>query len=353
MDVYKRLREKIDKSIPIPSPETKAEVEIEILKRIFTPEEADLALNLSPQPEDAKTIAERVGRSADDIIPVLEAMVRKGGIFKIYTDEPMYCLVPMMPGIYEFQLGKLTPDMVKLFEKYYAEGQGEAIFSNETPFSRVVPVKRAIPTEVNILTYEEVDNIINGAEVVTLADCLCRSNKKMIGEGCDAPIEDMCILLNSWGVYYAKNGLGRQVSKEEAKKALDRAEEAGLVHEALNVKEAKDALFICNCCGCCCAILRGITQLKIPTAVAKSNFMAVVDEERCVGCGECVERCHIDAISLDDSVIEINYDRCIGCGVCVPSCPEEALSMKKREIQIAPPDTMNDLMIKIMQGRKV
>lgn len=352
MDIYRKLREKIDKSIPIPSPKTKAEVEIEILKRIFTPEEAELALNLSPQPEEVKVIAERSGKSTGEIVPILEEMVRKGGIFKIYTDAPRYCLVPMMPGIYEFQLGRLTPEMVKLFERYYAEGQGEAIFSSEAPFSRVVPLKIALPAEINILTYEEVEKIIDGASFVTLADCLCRSNKKMIGEGCDAPIEDMCILLNSWGIYYAKNGLGRRVSKEEAKKALSRAEEAGLVHEALNVQDARDALFICNCCGCCCAILRGITQLNIPTAVAKSNFMAVIDEDKCVGCGECVERCQIDGIELNDSVAEINYTRCIGCGVCVPSCPEDALSMKRRDVQITPPDTINELMTKIMQGRR-
>lgn len=280
-------------------------------------------------------------------------MVKKGGIFKIYTDEPMYCLVPMMPGIYEFQLGKLTPDMVKLFERYYAEGQGQAIFSTEIPWSRVVPIKKAIPTEVNIFTYEEVDRIINEADAVALANCLCRSNKKMIGEGCNAPIDDICILLNSWGVYYAKNGLGKLVSKKEAKKALDNAEDAGLVHSALNVKDAKDALFICNCCGCCCALLRGITQLKIPTAVAKSNFMAVVDGDTCIGCGECVERCHVNAISLDDLTAKINYDRCIGCGVCVSSCPEKALSMKRREIQIAPPDSRRELMGKIMKGRGI
>jgi len=351
MEVYKRLREKIDKSIPIPTPQTKSEVEIEILKRIFTPEEAELACNLSPQPENVKTIAERMGRSPDEISPMLEEMVKKGGIFKVYTDEPMYCLVPMMPGIYEFQLGKLTPDMVELFEKYYAEGQGQAIFSNKTPFSRVVPIKKAIPTEISVLTYEEVERLIDEADTVTLATCLCRSNKKMIGEGCDAPIDDICILLNSWGVYYAKNGLGKEVSKEEGKKALDRAAEAGLVHCTLNVKEGKDTLFICNCCGCCCALLRGITQLKIPTAVAKSNFMAVVDEDECTGCEECMEHCHVKAIELKDSIAEIDYNRCIGCGVCVTFCPVDALSMKRRETHITPPDTINDLMVNIMKGR--
>ena len=252
---------------------------------------------------------------------VLEEMVKKGAIFKVYTKEPLYSLVPMMPGIYEFQLGKLTPDMVELFEKYYAEKHGEAVFSNKTPFARVVPIKETIPAELNILTYEEVENIIEEADSITLATCLCRSNKKMLGEGCDGPVDDICMLFDSWADYYAQNGMGRRVSKEEGKNALKRAEDAGLVHSAMNVQQG--ALFICNCCGCCCALLRGITQLEIPTAVAKSNFVAEILEDECTACGECEEICQIKAIEMDDSVAVVLKERCIGCGVCASRCPVE------------------------------
>jgi Na+-translocating ferredoxin:NAD+ oxidoreductase subunit B len=349
MDVYERLREKIDQSIPITTPATKSKVEIEILKRIMSPDEAEIACLLSGQPETAETISKKAGMEAEKIKIILENIVKKGGIFKVYTAEPLYSLAAMMPGIHEFQVGKNTPDMVELFEKYYAEKHGEAVHSNRTPFSRVVPIKETIPAELNILTFEEVENIINQAGAITLATCLCRSNKKMIGEGCDGPVDDICILFDSWADYYAENGMGRKVTKEEGKKALKRAEEAGLVHCAMNVQQG--ALFICNCCGCCCLLLRGITQLHIPTAVAKSNFIAEISEDECTGCGECAETCQVKAIELVDSIAVLGEGLCIGCGVCASNCPVEAITMTRREQETVPPSSINDLMVKISQGR--
>ena len=349
MDIYEKLREKIDQSIPIPTPSTESRVELEILKNLLTPEEAALAIHLSGQPEPLDEIAERVGISTDELRPQLEALVSKGTVFKVYLEEPLYSLACMMPGIYEFQVNRLTPDMVKLFEKYYAEGHGKAVFSNKTPFPRVVPVQESIPAQMTVYTYEEVENIIDKAAAVTLANCLCRQNKKLVGEGCDAPADDICILLDAWGDYYAENGLGRRVSKEEGKKALKRAEEAGLVHNSLNVQGG--ALFICNCCGCCCALLRGITELELPTAVATSNFIAEVSEEDCTECGMCEERCQVNAIEMNDSAASVIEDRCIGCGVCVSGCPEEAISMRRRKKEIVPPEDLNDMMMRIAKGR--
>jgi Na+-translocating ferredoxin:NAD+ oxidoreductase RNF subunit RnfB len=121
------------------------------------------------------------------------------------------------------------------------------------------------------------------------------------------------------------------------------------VHSAFNVQ--KGAIGICNCCGCCCAILRGITQLEIPSAIAKSNFVVEIEEENCVGCGECVERCQVKALDLDDSVVVLLEERCIGCGVGVSSCPSEAIVMKRRKEGIVPPETVNELMARIAEDR--
>ena len=349
MDIYEKLREKIDTSIPIPTPATESKVEIEILKKLITPDEAEIACSLSPLPEDASTIAQRAGMDVEKLKPVLEELVRKGLIFKVYTDDPLYNLVPMLPGIYEFQVNKITPDMIELFESYYAEKHGEALFSLKTPLARVIPVKESISAELNILTYEEVENLIDEADSVTLTDCLCRKNKKMIHAGCDGPVDDICIVLDSWADYYAENDLGRKVTKEEGKNALKRAEDAGLVHNALDVQ--KGSPFICSCCGCCCAVLRGITQLKIPTAVAKSNFIAEIAEDDCTGCGECEELCQIKALELEDSVALLLEERCIGCGVCASHCPVDAITMKRREKETVPSASMDDLMLKIAEER--
>ena len=350
MDPYEKLREKIDQSSPIPTPATESKVEIEILKRIFNPDEAEIACQLSGQPQDVATIAKRAGMEVEKLKTALEEMVKKGAIFKVYAEDPLYALFPIVPGIFEWQLGKLTPGIAELFEKYYEEKQGEAVFSNRTSFTRIIPVKKSIPAEVNILTYEEVENLIDGASSVALANCICRSNKKMIGEGCDGPVDDICILFDSWADYYAENGLGRKVSKEEGKDALKRAEDAGLVHNALNVQQG--ALNICSCCGCCCALLRGITQLEMSTAVAKSNFIAAIMEDECTGCGECAESCQINAIELNDSIAVLKKERCIGCGVCASNCPVDAIVMNRRQEETVPPASMEDLMVKISEGRE-
>ena len=349
MNIYEKFREKLHNSIPIPTPSVKDKIELEILATLITPEEAEIASNVSPQPENLKTIAERAGLDPQVLGPILEEIVEKGVIFKVYLDDPLYCLFPMMPGIYEFQVGRLTPEQVNLFEKYYAEGHGEAVFKNKMSFSRTIALDKSVPAETNVLTFEEVDHIIDNASSITLAPCLCRTNKKLIGEGCDAPADDICILFDSWAEYYARKGLGRAVDKAEAKKALERAEKAGLVHVTMNVKVG--GLYICNCCGCCCALLRGITQLNIPTSITKSNFRATVSEKDCVGCNVCVDACHVKAIRLEDSLAVISEESCIGCGLCVSACPYGALAMERKEQIDATPETIPDLLGAIAAGR--
>ncbi|WAC07015.1 MAG: 4Fe-4S binding protein [Thermodesulfobacteriota bacterium] len=349
MDVYEKLRKKMDQSIPITSPATESKVEIEFLKSILAPDEAEIVCLLSGQPEDSETISKRSGMETKKLKTILEKLVKKGAIFKVYKDEPLYSLVPMMPGIFEFQLGKFNPHKAKLWDRYYTEKLGKAIYTNKTPFFRIVPINKSIPTELNILTYEEVDNIINKADSMVLATCICRDNKKMMGEGCDKPIDDICMFFDSWADYFAENGMGRKVTKEEGKKALKRAEEAGLVHSTMNVQQGP--LFICNCCGCCCMLLRGFTQLHLPIETAKSNFIAKISEDECTGCGACVEFCQVKAIELGDSVAVLDKKLCIGCGVCASNCPVEAITMARRKQTTVPPSSIDDLMVKISQGK--
>ncbi len=352
MDSYERFRKKIDEACPFPSPSTESKVELEILAGLMSLEEAEIACNLSGDPETTETVAARAGIAAEKLGPVLEELVRKGVIFKVYTEDPLYCLAPIMPGIWEFQLGKLTPEMLGLFQQYYAEGQGKAFLTLKPLPFRVIPIRESIPAKLNILAYEEVEGFIDRAFSVALADCHCRAVKRMVGEGCDAP-DDVCIYLDVWSEYFEKNTNARKVSKDEAKEALRRAAKAGLVHATFNSQEG--AMFICNCCSCCCVGLRGITQLKIPVAemIATSNFIAEVSKSDCVGCGECVDRCQIGALVLDDSTVTLVEENCLGCGACVAVCATNAISMKRRAVQTTPAKTSDDLLRQIAEGRRV
>lgn len=130
---------------------------------------------------------------------------------------------------------------------------------------------------------------------------------------------------------------------------MARAREAGLVHNTMNVQ--KGSVFICNCCGCCCASLRAINELKIPTAIAKSNFIAEISSNECTGCGVCVDRCHVHALELVDDVAHLIEERCIGCGVCGGGCEFEAISLKRKDEIVPPPADVREFMELHKAGR--
>ena len=115
--------------------------------------------------------------------------------------------------------------------------------------------------------------------------------------------------------------------QEEALEILHRAEEAGLVLQPAN---AKDPLFICACCGCCCGVLRSVKRHPKPASVVSSPFAASLDVETCAGCGTCTDRCQMEAVSLDDGKAALDLDRCIGCGLCVTTCPTHSLSLVRK-----------------------
>jgi Na+-translocating ferredoxin:NAD+ oxidoreductase subunit B len=118
------------------------------------------------------------------------------------------------------------------------------------------------------------------------------------------------------------------VTKEEALAVLDKTEKIGLVHTVSNVAEG--IYYVCNCCGCCCGILRGITEFGIEKSVAAANYYSVIDPEICQGCGTCVKRCQMHAISLQDAISVVNRSKCIGCGLCVTGCPVKVARLEKK-----------------------
>ncbi|MGV8073555.1 MAG: ATP-binding protein [Syntrophobacteraceae bacterium] len=348
MDSYEKLMEKLV-NLPFRSPRTESKVEIEILKRLMTPEEAEIACNLSPKPQTAETIAQRMGMDTEDLRKALETLVEKRAIFKEFAEEPRYALTAFLPGIWEWQVGRMSPEDVNRWEQYWQEGLARDLLTNKTPVIRVVPVSKSIPAELNVFAYEEAEKLIDEAATVTLADCICRHSKKIIGEGCDAPAKDTCIILDGWSDFYANTKIGRRATKEEAKEILAMAREIGLVQTAFNVQ--KGPVFICNCCGCCCGSLRAINELKIPTALAKSNFIAEISEDACTGCGMCIERCHVHALEIVAGVAHLSKERCIGCGVCVASCEFEAITMIRKDGAAPPPADVREFMALHVAGR--
>ena len=109
---------------------------------------------------------------------------------------------------------------------------------------------------------------------------------------------------------------------------LDKAEEMGLVHTVSNVM--KGVGYVCNCCGCCCGILRGINDWGIENSVAHANYYATIDADECLGCGTCRKRCQVHAISDSNGVSVVDRRKCIGCGLCVTGCPNGVAKLERK-----------------------
>ena len=336
---YKRLAERLD-ALPNGFPPTADGVELQLLAKIFTPEEAALAARLRLTQETPEQIASRVGGDSKELSKRLKRMARKGLITAGRTEEGLgYGLMPFVVGIYEMQIGNLDAELAQLFEDYYMTVFGQ-VLSVKPAYHRVIPVNETVRTDMEVQPFESAAEIVKDAKAWGVLDCICRKQKELIGDPCDHPM-DVCMAFSQKPGAFDNNPVITAVSREESMTTLQRAADAGLVHSVSN--KQREMSYICNCCTCSCGILRGIADLGVANAIAWSGFVNQVDEELCVACDLCIEHCQFDALSLD-GVLQVDSMRCVGCGVCVPFCPEEALSLVRRPAdEIEPiPDSMDD-----------
>jgi ferredoxin len=250
-------------------------------------------------------------------------------------------------GIWEFHVNDLDTGLIKdmneylptLFDKNWKKG----------PQLRTIPVGRSITPELEVLPYEQAQALVRAQKKFLVAPCICRREHKMVGKGCDKPIET-CLVFGGGADYYERNGLGRIIDKEEALEILEKADEAGLVLQPSN---ARRIVNICCCCGCCCQVLKNLKRYPKPAALVSTPFVAAVDTDTCEACGTCVERCQMEALRLEDDCVVLDSDRCIGCGLCVSTCPTDSLSLQRKPEaeQAEIPKNMTESYIKLARER--
>ena len=330
--VYEQLAEALDK-LPNAFPRTSSNVELSILKKLFSPDEASLASQLSGSMESAETIAKRIGLSPKETESKLTQMVKRGFLWhKNEGEKPLFRLAPFVVGIYEAQLENMDHELAHLVEEYLANGGAAGIMKPQPAIHRVIPAQKAVKSEW-ILPYDDVKAVLLESKTFRLNDCICRKQQDQIGHKCTFPLRT-CLSFSS----SESRQTPYDISKEEALAFLDKTEEIGLVHTVSNVM--KGIGYVCNCCGCCCGILRGITEWGIDNSVAYANYYAVIDPDECLGCGTCRKRCHVQAISEKDGVSVVDRKKCIGCGLCATGCPSGAAKLlRKPENEIVNPPT--------------
>ena len=327
-------------------PATRSGVELRILERLFRPEEARLAIYLTHRFESAEEICQRAaagGFSGDACAALLDAMAGKGSILKKMSNGAAgYALVPFVVGMFEFQVRHLTPELYDDTARYFREAYGLEYLSTARPQMRVIPIEQSVSDSPHIATYDEIRQIIDQADgKIGVAECICRKGKDLVGEPCrKTDRREVCLGFRDYFDTYRREGWFKEISKQEALEILARSEKEGLVLQATNEMYPQA---VCACCSCCCGILNTLKNVPNRADFVAANYRARVDDDKCAGCGLCVDRCHMEAISISDKKAVIDPKRCIGCGVCVPACTTGALSMEERTVPCIPPETTEDL----------
>jgi ferredoxin len=323
-DSYQRLARVLD-TIPNGYPSTEAGVELRILEKLFTPEEAELTAELHLTKETAEEIAVRTGRDRLETYKMLKGLARKRVIYAGRTDRGLgFGLMPFAFGIYELQMDDFDEEMAHLFEQYYPHiGKELAI---KPQLHRVLPVNETIRNDMEVRPFESVSEILAESNSFGVIDCICRKQQAFVGDPCDHPL-DVCMVMSKIPSFWENSPPIKALTREEAEATLLRAAEAGLVHSVANSQDG--VWYVCNCCTCSCGVLRGLNELGIANVIARSAFVSHVEVDLCTACELCLDHCQFDALSMD-GVAVVDEIRCVGCGVCVLSCPDDALVMVRR-----------------------
>jgi electron transport complex protein RnfB len=345
--VYRELQEHLDKQA-VGFPATESGVEIRILKELFNPEQAELAMYLSYEPRSAADIYERAGESGvtlEKVKVILSELANNGSIGETIRDGvEYYYTMPLLIGVVEWHASKATSQFWADFGEYTGSAYGKAYAGTKISQMRTIPVMKSIDPEHSVTTYDHIREIINNTDgPISLSPCVCREGAKGRGEPCQKTSRtESCMAFGDWARRFITKANAKEITREEALEITRQNEEDGLVLQPSNYQKLD---FICACCGCCCGVLKIQKLLPKPAENWTHNYYAVVDTELCTGCGTCVERCQIDAVSIDElngwSIIDL--DRCIGCGNCVVTCPSDALKMVKMKNESVPPEDATGL----------
>jgi NAD-dependent dihydropyrimidine dehydrogenase PreA subunit len=315
---------------------------VDILKEVFSPLEAEVALCIpnTPIPLEPVSVDEiRKGTNLDQgaLVEILEGLDQKDLVYsaRMSDGKKGYALHQVgfgFPQTFHWK-GEDTPQarkMARLIAKYFnRQVTREAFSPSETKPYRYIPVGKTVPTGVQgVYPFHMMEHVIENATAIAVAHCTCRVAYRLAGKGCDHPTE-VCMKFNDMARYVIEKGLAKEISKDEALAIVKQAEESGLVHFVDNAEG--EIQHNCNCCGCACWNVGSIRRRKIPRDVLMATyFIRTTDEDQCTGCGECVDICPVQAVTLEGDLPVIDEAWCIGCGVCGTVCPTGAVQIKLR-----------------------
>ena len=312
---------------------------VPLLKARCTLDEAELLTGLPFSGTPLDQLAKIKRTTPEELGPKLDVLARKGLVFRrvkngrtLYRfNDLMFAWMrsPFWPGRNDEHSRTLAP-LANRYMLDFIDGWKEASHAG----LRVVPIQETLEDRRCVRPFEDVARIINERECWCVANCACRHRKNLDPDNVECShLLEVCLHFDTLGRYIVENGLGREITREEAHDILRRCAEDGLVHAADTWLEGVQT--ICNCCKCCCMWLERYHVLNHPTGLDPSNFVVTANTDICKGCGLCVARCPMDTMRLNEAagedgprkVVSVDADHCIGCGVCAYTCPEKALTL--------------------------
>ena len=348
---YSSLAERLNR---FPQGAPPSELLFKILKILFSEKEADLVSMIPIKPFSVETASRIWKMDLARSQSVLDELAGRGILVDIEKKgKSTYVLPPPMAGFFEFSLMRLRNDIDQkvLSELFYEYLNVEEDFikdlftRGQTQLGRTFVHEPVLSNEnsLHVLDYERASEVIKSATHLGIGICYCRHKMQHKGRSCDAP-QEICMTFNTTAASLVKHGCARLVEKEECLDLLQEAYENNLVQFGENVRERVN--FICNCCGCCCEAMIAARRFAIMNPVHTTNFLPVVTESECNGCGKCAVVCPVEAMTLVSSnnpakpkmkMAKLDEDRCLGCGVCVRTCSKEALRLKSRPERVITP----------------
>ena len=246
-EIYTQLREYLD-GMPGGFPSTESGVELRILEKMFTPEDARLTMQLRLFPEPPAVIAKRWGVSEERAAEKLAEMAETGIIIRIHSGkQDFYQATQYQVGFLEFfvtTIDRELAEMVMEFEPHL----GDSVLQQH----RVIPVGAAVDPASSIASYDKAKEIIKKQKLAAVAECICKKEKGLLGSECAKPHET-CLSFGIGADHMIRTGKGREIGIDEALRIVDRAEENAMILMPTN---ARDIVHMCCCCSCCCALLR-------------------------------------------------------------------------------------------------
>ena len=326
----------------------------DILQMLFSEKEAERVALLPLKPFTAEEASRRWKIDLAGTRKTLDDLASRAILLDVEKNgESVYILPPPMAGFFEFSLMRVRDDIDQkaLSELFYEYLNVEEDFikdlftRGETQLGRTFVHEPVLSNDnaLHVLDYERASEVIESATHCGVGLCYCRHKMSHLDRACEAPLE-ICMTFNTVAASLIKHGHARQVDTSECRDLLQTAYERNLVQFGENVR--KRVSFICNCCGCCCEAMIAARRFAVLDPVHTTNFLPVVTDANCAGCGKCVRACPVEAIALVSSndpkkskarKARLDEDRCLGCGVCVRVCRKDSLRLESRSKRVVTP----------------